>query len=148
MKDRTIPHSRNLTDSGRTSLGSGNTKFLLGGIIVALAVAYLVFSGTQGAMVYYLTVGEVKARGEQAGYVRVAGTVVDGSIVRDDKTTTVRFVIADGSETLPVVYNQVPPDAFKDGASVVVEGRMTPDGTFEAKQLLAKCPSKYESELK
>ncbi len=52
---------------------------------------------------------------------------------------------ADGG--LPVVYASLEvPDLFKDGAEVVVEGRMTAaGGSFQATNVLAKCPSKFEA---
>ena len=52
-----------------------NMKFAIAGSVVMLAVAYLVLTGMQSTAVYYLTVGELKARGEGAvgRPVRVAG---------------------------------------------------------------------------
>jgi cytochrome c-type biogenesis protein CcmE len=40
------------------------------------------------------------------------------------------------------------PDLFKDGAEVVVEGKLTAAGTFHATNLLAKCPSKFEAKAR
>ncbi len=126
----------------------GNWKFVIGGLVVALVIGYMVFNGMQGTMVYYQTVSELKANGPQAGQVRVAGTVVDGSIQRDVKNVTVNFTMSDAGGSLPVSYKGVPPDTFKDGADVVVEGRLDSSGSFVATNMLAKCPSKYESEVK
>jgi cytochrome c-type biogenesis protein CcmE len=70
--------------------------------------------------------------------------VEDGSIQSGADGVT-RFVVTDGSNTLPVSYEGSIPDAFEDGADVVLQGEMAPSGTFEASSLLAKCPSKYEA---
>jgi cytochrome c-type biogenesis protein CcmE len=135
-------------DGGNRPGRLGNWKFIIGGLVVALVIGYMVFNGMQGTMVYYQTVSELKGNGPQSGQVRVAGIVVDGSIQRDVKNVTVNFTISDADGSIPVSYKGVPPDTFKDGASVVVEGRLDSSGAFVASNLLAKCPSKYESELK
>ena len=57
----------------------------------------------------------------------------------------VGFNMTDGEATLAVYYRGIIPDTFVDGADVVVEGQLQPDGVFAAHTLLAKCPSKYES---
>jgi cytochrome c-type biogenesis protein CcmE len=81
---------------------------------------------------------------------------VEGSIERDLSAKVVRFrvrstphgVAGSGEDVLPVVYASLEtPDLFKDGAEVVVEGRLVGGdrGTFEASHILAKCPSKFEA---
>jgi cytochrome c-type biogenesis protein CcmE len=97
---------------------------------------------------YYLTVSELLARNDAAygERVRLMGKVEDGSAVTDAETNTLHFAVTDGDGTsLPVVYSGMVPDAFKEGADVVVEGSLTRVGTFEADSLLVKCPSKYEA---
>ena len=125
-------------------------KFVVAGAIVLVAIGYLVLTGLSSASVYYLTVGELQgqAAGSATGGigtrpVRVSGDVVPGSIARDG--STVRFAIADGGGSLPVIYSGVIPDIFGDNMQVVVEGRTGPDGTFQATNLFAKCPSKFEA---
>lgn len=118
-------------------------KFLIAGAVILLAIGYLVFTGLSNASVYYLTVGELQAQADTAGRpVRVSGDVVPGSVVREGNA--VRFVVTDGSGTLPVFYNGIVPDIFADEVQVVVEGRTDSTGTFQANTLLAKCPSKFE----
>ena len=58
--------------------------------------------------------------------------------------STLRFIMTDGQQDLPVSYVGVVPDSFKAGGQTVVEGKLDPEGTFQATTLLAKCPSKYE----
>lgn len=126
-------------------------RFLIVGLAVAIALGYLGFTAFQGASMYYLTVDELLARGDGAygEQVRLMGKVEDGSVVRDSETNTLRFTVTgeDGT-SLPVVYSGIVPDAFKQGADVVVEGSLTRAGAFEADSLLVKCPSKYEAEPK
>ncbi|HEX2172856.1 MAG TPA: cytochrome c maturation protein CcmE [Dehalococcoidia bacterium] len=119
-------------------------KFLVVGLVVALAIGYLIFTAIGQASVYYLTVSELRAQGAVGGRpVRVSGDVVAGSIARDG--TSLRFDISDGGGTLPVVYQGIVPDIFADNVQVVVEGRTQADGAFQANTLLAKCPSKFEA---
>ena len=121
-------------------------KFLVGGAIVVLAVAYLIFSSIGGSEAYYLTVEEVKARGSSGRDVRVAGLVLGDSIKWDAQEWILKFKIADDSGTLAVIYHGARPDMLRDGAEAIVEGKYAESHSFEANNLLLKCPSKYEEE--
>lgn len=123
------------------------TKFILIGGGMILSMALLIFVGTQGSGVgYYMTVAEfLEAPGQTRAGLRVNGKVVHGTIERHDTGEDVGFRMTDGQATLAVHYKGIIPDTFVDGADVVVEGRLLPDGIFAAHTLLAKCPSKYES---
>ena len=123
-------------------------KFIVGGIIIAVAIIYLVYSGIQKTGLYYLTVSEIKKEGSMAygQSARVNGNVLDGSIQWDSQEGTLRFIISDGENELPIIYRGVAPDTFRGGAEVVVEGEYTPENIFEADKIMAKCPSKYEAQ--
>lgn len=122
------------------------TKFLIGGLVVAIVVGYLIFSSLSGAAQYYLTVAEIKAQGPSNRIVRVNGIVDGASIQYDARTLTLKFDIVDDSGRLSVLHHDVMPDMLRDGADVVIEGKYGEDGLFEvnANGLLLKCPSKYE----
>jgi cytochrome c-type biogenesis protein CcmE len=124
-------------------------KFILAIGIVGVALTYLVYGGVKEAKVYYLTVEELKER-IPAVYkekVRVSGKVVPGTI-KKELDGSLEFQIADGKETIDVQYKGIIPDIFKDGVEAVVEGLYTPENVFNANVLLAKCPTKYESDGK
>ncbi len=125
-------------------------KFFALGLGVAATMIFLiavaVTGSSSGGLVYYLTVPEFLERGGRAeGHARVNGKVVLGSIERAPTGQDVRFVMEGDGAALPVSYHGIIPDTFVDGADVVVEGGLGDDGVFEAKTLLAKCPSKYEA---
>jgi cytochrome c-type biogenesis protein CcmE len=123
-------------------------RFLIVGMVVAIALGYLGFTAFQGASMYYLTVDELVARNDAAygERVRLMGKVEEGSVVRNSETNTLHFAVTDEDGTsLPVVYSGMVPDAFKQGADVVVEGSLMRAGMFQAESLLVKCPSKYEA---
>ncbi len=124
-------------------------KFVVAGGLILGAIGYLMFSGISDSMVYYYTVPEVLAKTNEVSRrgIRVSGHVEEGSIVREAGESRVSFRVIDKEteKTLPVVYQGIIPDTFKDHAEVVVEGQFRPaDQTFHATTLLAKCPSKYE----
>jgi cytochrome c-type biogenesis protein CcmE len=75
--------------------------------------------------------------------LRVAGNVVPGSIKRTG--TRVDFLLKEQDLTLPVSYTgtEAPPDTFKDDSQALADGSFGRDGVFHAKQLQAKCASKY-----
>jgi cytochrome c-type biogenesis protein CcmE len=111
-----------------------------------------------GTFRYYQTLQEFRAAGAPPGPVRVHGYVAPGSIVRDVAGRSLRFEVvndpphaaatpAAAVERLSVVYPTLEtPDMFKDGAEVVVEGRVQPDAVFLADNVMAKCPSKFEAQ--
>lgn len=104
----------------------------------------------QTSTVYYLTVGELLTRGPsvQGQQLRVAGDVTAGSVQTEDAGLGIRFLVEDGSGKVPVYYRGGPvPDIFGEEVQVVVEGRYGADGTFVASTLLAKCPSKFETDV-
>jgi len=75
--------------------------------------------------------------------LRVAGNVQPGSIKRSG--THVQFVLVEEDQNLSVDYTgtEAPPDTFKDDSQALADGSFGRDGVFHAKQLQAKCASKY-----
>jgi cytochrome c-type biogenesis protein CcmE len=129
-------------------MSSQTSKFLKFGsamVAILLALGYLAYTGVQESKSYYVTIKELRGMGDGAytKRLRVAGNVQPGSIRRSG--TNVNFVLVETNQTLNVVYNgtEPPPDTFKDDAQALAEGRFDRDGVFYAKQIQAKCASKY-----
>jgi cytochrome c-type biogenesis protein CcmE len=120
-------------------------KFGVPILLIVLGLGYLAFSGVQESKSYYVTIKEMNEMGSSvySKKLRVAGTVQPGSIHRQG--THVQFTLVEASRTLNVVYSgtEAPPDTFKDNANALAEGSYGRDGVFHAKQLQAKCASKY-----
>lgn len=118
-------------------------------LVVSLAVIYLVVTAARGATAYYVTVAEVMEQGPSTRPVRVAGEALGDTIAWNTKDNVLSFdvVDADGVDAriLSVIHHGPRPDMLRDGASVVLEGRYTDQGVFEANRLLLQCPSKYEA---
>lgn len=125
-------------------------KFLLGAVLVLGTVGFLMTAGIKETGVYFLTPSELAAKVQadptfhNVG-VKMGARVVHGSIERDVATQTITFQVTDGQQTYPVIYRGLAPDTFTDDVDVVVEGRLSTDGTFRATSLLAKCGSRYET---
>jgi cytochrome c-type biogenesis protein CcmE len=127
-----------------------HVKFLVAGGLILGAISYLMFSGISDTMVYYYTVPEALAKAEQIQGmgIRVSGYVFPGSITRDPGRSRVQFLVCDDqrNQRIPVIYEGIIPDTFKDEAEVVVQGMYSShEDLFRATILLAKCPSKYEA---
>lgn len=124
-----------------------NRGFVAAVAVIVCLVSWLVFAGVRDSMVYYVTVDELFSQAPEiyGDKVRVSGTVVSGSI-RNEIDDSLRFTMAAGGGTLDVEYDGVIPDIFADGVEAVVEGELLADNVFRADLLLAKCPTKYESE--
>lgn len=128
-------------------------RFYVGLVGVAAVVTFLVWTGIDKAMVYYLTPVELMAKVavddsfHDVG-VKVSGRVVKGSWERGEDAFDHRFVVMDLAQddvTFPVEYTDILPDTFNDETEVVVEGRFRRDGVFEATTVLTKCGSRYEA---
>jgi cytochrome c-type biogenesis protein CcmE len=118
-------------------------KWVALGVVVAACVGYLAYSATRGSAEYYLTVSELKSQ-TTTGDVRVAG-VVQNDIQRSGGGLLVRFTEKDGTASMPVEYRGTLPDIFQPGITVVAEGRLGADGVFHARNVLAKCPSRFST---
>lgn len=126
-------------------------KLLLLAAALIAAVGFLVWTGTQGATVYYHTVGEVRAMDSEAYYrlIRVNGIVADGSIQTSADGNVINFDLQDDSGRLPVEYRGTPPDLFGYSAEdryqeVIVEGQLEPSGAFRARSLIVKHGPEFE----
>ncbi len=152
---------------------SQRRKFLLGTLVILLAVGYLIFSATRENAQYYLTVEELLARAEANALgdrmVRVSGAVVGESIRYDPQTLELTFTIAHmpgdpdeidkagglsaairaavnnpNAPRLQVYYVGPKPDLLRPEAAAIVTGRLGEDGVFYAQEVLFKCPTRYD----
>jgi len=123
-------------------------KFILGGVVIVAALAWLGFVGFQESKAYYITVDEYSSAKMQydGKTIKLAGEVVAGSI--DRTRPQMEFVMGSPERRIKVRYvgRDIIPDTFKDGSKALVEGKVAPDGVFQARHIEAKCASKYEAE--
>jgi cytochrome c-type biogenesis protein CcmE len=124
---------------------SKSRRFLIGGLIILGALAYLIYGGMQEALVYFKMPSELRAEEKslQGKFVRMGGMVVKGSLQKDLQNLIYRFEITDGNTSFPVYFKGVPPDLFVEGKGAVVEGRVGGDGVFQATMIMAKHAEDY-----
>jgi cytochrome c-type biogenesis protein CcmE len=135
---------------------SPRIKFLVGGLVILLAVGYLIVSSFGSSAQYFLTVAELHDKGSAivGDDVRVSGVVIGDSIRYDARSLHLEFDVVDSlndlSDPLHVVYVGPKPDLMKHEAQAIVEGVWGEDGVFyahdRADSLLLKCPTRYEDD--
>ncbi len=136
--------------------GSNRWKFAVGGIVIIVAVIFLIVNGMSGATQLYKTVDEFYAEQNRliGRDLRVAGWVIGDSIKYtqiDDTTSRLEFDVVDdisnpGQKLHIVAMNEPIPDLLQHEAQALVEGAASKDGNFYANPggLFLKCPTKYE----
>ena len=133
---------------GESSVRTHRMWLLMAGVVFVMVLGYLGFVAFQSASAYYLTVGELTAKGADAydKNLRVNGTLVPSSFERDSSGTLIHFSLTDGDETISAVHDGVVPDLFfNEHSEILLEGTYGPEGLFDAEAIIVKCPSKYEA---
>lgn len=132
--------------AARQSLG-----LLLGLLVMGGGILALVLTSFENATVYARGVDELIRDQEKLNgrNVRVQGTLVKGSLLHRPDPCEYRFKIENKGSVLPVRYSQcIVPDNFRDApgmdVTVITEGKLATNGHFEATNIMAQCPSKYE----
>lgn len=114
---------------------------ILAGVSIATALALNAFR--ENVMGYddptQIAAGAVKA----GRRFTLGGMVQKGSLKRSPGSLDVDFVVTDFRNSVPVHYDKVLPDLFREGAGVVAHGRLNAQGTFVADEVLAKHDEKY-----
>ena len=121
-------------------------SLLIGGAVVLLVFAYLVWGGIGNNLVYFLTPTELLAKGPAAygASIRLGGMVETGSVHWDAERHELHFRLVDGdNRTVDVVSTGVPPQMFSEGIGAVVEGVWTPEGVFRSHNLMVKHSNEY-----
>lgn len=123
-------------------------SWIIGGAAVLVAVfAWLLFGGLEKNVVFFLTPKELLAKGRDGVGVpvRLGGQVKPGSMTWDAKTLDLRFTVTDGAKEIPVHSTGAPPQMFRDGMGVIVEGRVGQAGVFQATNLMVKHSNEYRA---
>ena len=117
--------------------------FVVLGMLVLGGATALVLTAFEDSLVFFYSPTDIATRQLPADRrVRIGGLVEAGSIARGADGLSVRFVVTDLANTIPVSYRGVLPDLFREGQGVVAEGRLA-NGVFQADEVLAKHDEKY-----
>jgi cytochrome c-type biogenesis protein CcmE len=115
---------------------------IAGGVAVLGVAVALILSAFQQNLVFFFSPSDVVAhKAPQAKAFRIGGLVEEGSVRRDG--IMVSFRVTDTAHAIPVVYKGILPDLFREGKGVVAQGRLGPDGVFQASEVLAKHDENY-----
>ena len=127
--------------------GRKRAALSVGVVIVVAAFGYLLFGGLDKNVVFFWTPEELLAQGPRAydRPVRLGGQVAPGSVRWDADRLDLRFVVSDGKGTVNVHSRGAPPQMFRDGMGVVVEGRYGRNGVFESTNLMIKHSNEYRA---
>jgi len=121
-------------------------RFAMIGVgLAALGVAAaFVLAAFQENLVFFFTPSQVAANEVPQGRAfRVGGMVTPGSVKRQADGVTVQFVVTDTAKNVTVAYRGLLPDLFREGKGVVTQGKLGPDGVFQASEVLAKHDENY-----
>ncbi len=126
--------------------------FLVVALVVAGGALAVISAGGIGEnLVYYWTPSQVHENADKAvgATIRLGGVVQKGSVDWQPDSQSLSFTVGDGVEdtqTPLVVHAQsAPPQMFREGIGVVVEGTMTKDGTFRADKVMVKHSNEYRA---
>jgi len=131
-----------------SALSSARTRrFAIGAIgVAALAFGVIAFGNIGKNLVYYWGPTELRAAGDKAvgATIRLGGQVAKDS-VKFDGGSHLEFDVADGKAAVHVMSSGVPPQMFREGIGVVVEGTMTKAGHFECNRLMVSHNNEYRA---
>lgn len=117
---------------------------LIGGSLGVLALAAaLVLSALKDSIVFFNSPTDIAQKQPKPGTrVRIGGLVKPGTLERGENLN-IRFAVTDGDHDIPVRYQGIVPDLFREGQGVVTEGKIEADGSFVADTVLAKHDERY-----
>lgn len=117
---------------------------LIGGSVGVLAVAVgLVLNALSGSIVFFNSPSDVLEKHIAPGTrIRIGGLVKPGSVVRG-ADLKIRFEVTDGKSDIPVRFQGIVPDLFREGQGVVAEGRLAAGEVVDADTVLAKHDERY-----
>ena len=110
---------------------------------VSVAVGFGVSAFRQNLMLFHSPADVAAGAVEPGRSFRVGGMVVDGSVQRDGESLLVSFELTDNSDTVPVSFDGILPDLFREGQGIVAMGQLDDGGTFVASEVLAKHDENY-----
>jgi cytochrome c-type biogenesis protein CcmE len=116
-------------------------------LIVLGGFGSLIYGGLDDNLVYFLTPSELQAKGDSAygKPVRLGGMVVPGSVKWNAEAIDLRFILADSKGKTEVHSKKAPPQMFREGQGVIVEGRLNRAGIFESTSLMVKHSNEYKA---
>lgn len=134
---------------------SGGLYVLVAVVLAVGAIIFLAVGGLGNNLVYYWSPSELLAHynsptdqtedAQNRAVVRLGGEVKPGSIDRGDGASDLSFVVTDGKAEVMVHSTAVPPQMFREGIGVVVEGVLGVDGELRSERIMVKHDNAYQA---
>ena len=120
-------------------------SFILAGLATIGIAAALVLTAFEDSIVYFHSPTDIATRSDlrKDRRLRIGGLVKPGSWKRGSDGLTHQFFVTDTAHDIRVAYKGIMPDLFREGQGVVMEGRLMPNGSFRADEVLAKHDENY-----
>ncbi len=121
---------------------------ILGVVVIVAAFVWMLAGGISENLVFFLTPDELLAQSDELvdEPVRLGGQVVPGSVQWNAEALDLRFRMRDlDGQEIEVHSSKAPPQMFRDGMGVIVEGRLTNAGIFESTNLMVKHSNEYRA---
>jgi cytochrome c-type biogenesis protein CcmE len=137
-----------MSDIAKNDVARSRRVFLAGALLVAgSALAFVAFGNIGENLVYYWDPTQLVAAGDKSigATIRLGGVVKDGTMNWNPDDSELEFTVSDGTEEVPVHCSGAPPQMFREGIGVVVEGTMTHAGIFESSRLMVKHSNEYKA---
>ena len=120
---------------------------LIGVLVIVIGVgaaAVVAMKSLNENMLFFVSPTDVKEQALPAGKrFRLGGLVAGGSVSRAGDSLAVTFDVTDGAATVPVRYDGILPDLFREGQGIIAIGALSTEGHFEAAEVLAKHDENY-----
>lgn len=114
----------------------------LAGIVLATAAGLVLYAMSDRIVFFNSPTDLLSGAAPPGSRIRMGGLVAEGSVEKGTNGS-VRFAVTDGAASVPVAYQGILPDLFREGQGVVTEGTLGPDGVFAADTVLAKHDERY-----
>ena len=115
---------------------------VLAGMVLLSGAVALVLAALDENLSYFYSPSDI-AEAPAGRSIRLGGLVEADSVERQADGVTVTFRITDTAKSVPVTYQGLLPDLFREGQGVITEGTLRPDGVFVAREVLAKHDETY-----
>jgi cytochrome c-type biogenesis protein CcmE len=120
---------------------------LIGVLVIIFGVgiaAVVAMSALNENMLFFVSPTDVEEQALPAGKrFRLGGLVANESVSRASDSLAIAFVVTDGAHSVDVRFDGILPDLFREGQGIIAIGELTPDGHFEASEVLAKHDENY-----
>lgn len=112
-------------------------------LAIATAVGLTLYALKQNINLFYTPTQVVLGEAPENQMIRIGGLVVVDSVQQDEESLKVNFIVTDNQSEVPVYYEGILPDLFREGEGIVVQGKLDSAGNMQAIQVLAKHDENY-----